>query len=74
VVVREVPEHAVVVGVPGRVTSRNGQRVPGGIDLNQTDLPDPVARALEQLIARVESLEHELETLRATFKAPTSAE
>jgi serine O-acetyltransferase len=73
VVVRAVPEHAVVVGVPGRVTSRNGQRVPGGIDLNQTDLPDPVARALEQLIARVESLEHELESLRAALKAPTSA-
>ncbi|MEK7364019.1 MAG: serine O-acetyltransferase, partial [candidate division NC10 bacterium] len=41
VVVREVPPHSVVVGVPGRVTYKDGQRVAGEIDLNQTDLPDP---------------------------------
>src|SRR6059036_3807205 len=39
VVVREVPENSVVVGVPGRVTFRDGAR--SGIDLNQSDLPDP---------------------------------
>ncbi len=49
VVVREVPPNSVVVGVPGRVTSRHGQRVGGDIDLNQVDLPDPLARTLEQL-------------------------
>src|SRR3990167_382121 len=32
VVVREVPENSVVVGVPGRVTYRNGQRVKGQIE------------------------------------------
>src|SRR5437763_2939202 len=44
VVVREVPPNSVVVGVPGRVTSRDGQRITGEIDLNQVDLPDPLAR------------------------------
>lgn len=63
VVVREVPPNAVVVGVPGRVTYRDGQRV-GGIDLNQADLPDPVARALEQLLDRISVLEADVETLR----------
>ncbi len=38
------PANSVVVGVPGRVTYRDGQRVPGEIDLNQSDLPDPLAR------------------------------
>jgi serine O-acetyltransferase len=66
VVVREVPPNAVVVGVPGRVTYRDGQRV-GDIDLNQTDLPDPVAKALEQLVERIRTLEGELETLRKTI-------
>ncbi|HEX3177940.1 MAG TPA: serine O-acetyltransferase [Methylomirabilota bacterium] len=65
VVVREVPPNAVVVGVPGRVTYKDGQRV-GGIDLNQTDLPDPIAKALEQLVERIRTLEGELETLRKT--------
>jgi serine O-acetyltransferase len=65
VVVREVPPNSVVVGVPGRVTYKDGQRV-GGIDLNQTDLPDPVMKALEQLVERIRTLEAELETLRKT--------
>src|SRR5581483_8935319 len=53
VVVREVPPNSVVVGVPGRVTYRDGQRVRGEIDLNQTDLPDPVAKTLEELLERI---------------------
>ena len=67
VVVREVPPNSVVVGVPGRVTFRDGERV-GGIDLNQTDLPDPVARALEQLVDRIHDLEGEVESLKKSLK------
>jgi serine O-acetyltransferase len=64
VVVREVPTNSVVVGVPGRVTYRDGQRVAGDIDLDQTDLPDPVSKAIEQLVDRIRALEGELETVR----------
>lgn len=64
VVVREVPENSVVVGVPGRVTYRDGQRVLGEIDLNQVDLPDPLARAVEQLMDRIHALEDELAALK----------
>jgi serine O-acetyltransferase len=64
VVVREVPTNSVVVGVPGRVTYRDGQRVAGEIDLDQTDLPDPVSKAIEQLVERIRVLEAELETVR----------
>jgi serine O-acetyltransferase len=65
VVVREVPPNCVVVGVPGRVTYKDGLRV-DGVDLNQTDLPDPVTKALEQLVERIRTLEAEVETLRKT--------
>jgi len=68
VVVREVPTNSVVVGVPGRVTYRDGQRVDGGIDLDQTDLPDPVSKAIEQLVERIRALEAELETVRKTIE------
>jgi serine O-acetyltransferase len=64
VVVRDVPANAVVVGVPGKVTYRDGQRVAADIDLNQTDLPDPVAKAIEHLVDRIRPLEQEVETLR----------
>ena len=63
VVVRDVPPNAVVVGVPGRVTYKDGQRV-SGIDLNMTDLPDPVSRAIEQLVDRIRGLEADLDALR----------
>ena len=72
VVVREVPPNSVVVGVPGRVTSRDGQRVTGGIDLNQVDLPDPLARTLEHLIDRIGFLEAEVERLQRHTEAPAS--
>lgn len=64
VVVRDVPANAVVVGVPGKVTYKDGQRVSAGIDLNQTDLPDPVAKAIEHLLDRIQTLEGEVEALR----------
>ncbi|HEU5195572.1 MAG TPA: serine O-acetyltransferase [Methylomirabilota bacterium] len=63
VVVRDVPPNAVVVGVPGRVTYKDGQRV-GGIDMNMTDLPDPVSRAIEQLVEQIRRLEADLDSLR----------
>ena len=63
VVVRDVPPNSVVVGVPGRVTYKNGRRVMG-FDFDQTDLPDPVSKAIEQLVERIRALEGDLETLR----------
>ena len=63
VVVRDVPPNAVVVGVPGRVTYKDGQRV-GGVDMNMTDLPDPVSRAIEQLLERIRGLEADLDSLQ----------
>jgi serine O-acetyltransferase len=64
-VVKEVPPNSVVVGVPGQVTHRDGRRVPPRIDLDMTDLPDPIAKALQSLADRVHELEHELERLHA---------
>ena len=73
VVVREVPPNSVVVGVPGRITSRDGQRVSGDIDLNQVDLPDPLARTLEQLLDRIHLLEVEIERLKKTSETASAA-
>jgi serine O-acetyltransferase len=64
VVVRDVPPNSVVVGVPGRVIFRDGKRVVGGVDLDHTDLPDPLARTIEQVLDRVHALEGEVSALR----------
>src|SRR2546426_11020663 len=68
VVVREVPTNSVVVGVTGRVTYRDGQRVAGSIDLDQADLTVPLSKAIEQLVDRIRVLEGEIETLRKTIE------
>jgi serine O-acetyltransferase len=64
VVVKDVPPNSVVVGVPGRVISRDGKRVAAEIDLEHADLPDPLARAMEQVLDRIHALEQELEAVR----------
>jgi serine O-acetyltransferase len=60
VVLRDVPSNCTVVGVPGRVTRREGRRVPG-ITLDHTHLPDPVQRHLELLEKEVEAIEQHLQ-------------
>jgi serine O-acetyltransferase len=64
VVVRDTPPDSVVVGVPGKVIFRDGQRVVEGFDLEHADLPDPLARVIEQMLDRVHALEREVGGLR----------
>lgn len=54
VVLKEVPDGCTVVGIPGTIVRRHGQ--PAN-DLNQVDLPDPVAVELECLRRRIVELE-----------------
>jgi serine O-acetyltransferase len=68
VVVRDVPPNSVVVGVPGRVTFRDGVPTADRVDLEHDHLPDPVVRALECLLERVTVLEEQVETLRRAGK------
>jgi serine O-acetyltransferase len=63
VVVKEVPPNSVVVGVPGRVIYRDGKKVTD-MDFDWTNLPDPVAQALQCLLDRVHDLEKELDDLK----------
>lgn len=57
VVLKEVPPRCTVVGIPGTIVKRNGQDLQ---DLNQVDLPDPVAVEIECLRRRIVTLENRL--------------
>src|SRR5262245_34267681 len=48
VVVKNVPPHSTVVGVPGRVVSLRGTKLDGH-ELDHNMLPDPILRRLEHL-------------------------
>ena len=64
VVVNEVPPNSVVVGVPGRVTYRDGKKVTREVDLEQHELPDPVAKAIECILDRMHHLERDVRDLK----------
>ncbi|MCX8084207.1 MAG: serine O-acetyltransferase [Calditerrivibrio sp.] len=60
VVIKEVPENATVVGIPGRVVAESGKT--SGFEHDK--LPDPVAKAISCIIDRLVVLEKEVEELR----------
>jgi len=60
VVIDDVPPNSTVVGIPGRVVVRAGERVET-IDLHHEDLPDPVVEMFRQLGRRIDLLERRLE-------------
>ncbi|MBU0630161.1 MAG: serine O-acetyltransferase [Candidatus Margulisbacteria bacterium] len=54
VVTKPVPSHSTVVGNPARIVVQKGQRIE---PLAHNELPDPVAKALEEISQRLEKLE-----------------
>ncbi len=68
VVVKEVPENATVVGIPGKaVLSR--KRVEGRANLEHADLPDPEARAIACLFDQIRELERKYDQLAQEHNA-----
>jgi len=57
VVLKEIPPGCTVIGVPGRIVRRYGESID---DINQVDMPDPVATELECLRRRIVVLEKQL--------------
>ena len=62
VVVRSVPDHSTVVGIPGRIVAIKGVAISEEEDamLEHGQLPDPVGQTLANLNERVALLEEEL--------------
>lgn len=57
VVLKEVPDNCTVVGIPGTIVKCGGQSTQ---DMNQIDMPDPIAVELEDLRNRIAMLENKL--------------
>lgn len=62
VVLKDVPDHSTVVGIPGKVVVQNGKKVQK--DLNHHILPDPVEERCKELQTEIESLKAEIEMLK----------
>lgn len=61
VVLRDVPSDCTVVGIPGRIVYRAGERVD---PLEHGRLPDSEAEVIRALVDRIESLEQQLQDVR----------
>lgn len=57
VVVKDVPDNATAVGVPGRVILPSASKTISGIELDHNNLPDPVIEVLHRLEQRIEDME-----------------
>ncbi len=63
VVVKDVPSHRTVIGIPGRIVLRTEEANADniyGINLDHHLIPDPVGRAIACLMERIEILEKQL--------------
>jgi serine O-acetyltransferase len=66
VVLKDVPDHATVVGVPGEVVRQRGEKVIK--DLDHHKLPDPVANRCAHLQQEIDELRAELAELKEIVK------
>ncbi|MFC7442685.1 serine O-acetyltransferase [Laceyella putida] len=71
VVLRDVPPNSTVVGVPGRVVIQDGIRVQN--DLDQVNLPDPIAELCRSMQAEIQALKEEVAKLKQGQRDESSA-
>lgn len=67
VVLREVPSDCTVVGIPGRIVFRSGERVE---PLEHGRLPDSEAQVIRALVDRIEALEQQVGEIQAPVQQP----
>lgn len=70
VVVKDVPANATVVGIPGRIVSKDGKpeppEAPETSTRVQVQMPDPTATMIARLEARIRTLEERLRIAQAS--------
>ncbi|WP_347277921.1 serine O-acetyltransferase [Leptolyngbya sp. FACHB-711] len=67
VVLRNVPSDCTVVGIPGRIVYRAGERVD---PLDHGQLPDSEAQVIRALLDRIEALEQQVQALQPPAPQP----
>jgi len=55
VVIKNVPPNSTVVGIPGRITKQEGQRI--DLELDHMQVSDPVMENMKKLLGRIKTLE-----------------
>jgi len=69
VVVKDVPPNSTVVGIPGKVVKRNGEKEKR-IEVRRENLPDPLVEALDDICASIERVERRVSELEEKLNKP----
>jgi len=67
VVVKDVPPNSTVVGIPGKVVKRNGEREKSAV-LRHESLPDPLVEALTDICTHLDALDKKVSELEERLK------
>lgn len=67
VVVKAVPPNSTVVGIPGRIVIKEGQKV-DGFDLDHQVMPDPVAKAFNCMMEHLQLMHKRINALTESEK------
>jgi serine O-acetyltransferase len=70
VVLRDVPDNSTIVGVPGHIVLRNGQRV---VITDPKQIQDPLSEALAAVATQVKDLKERLQKLEGSKPADSRA-
>src|SRR5690625_3851436 len=62
VVLKDVPDHSTVVGIPGRIVKQNGKKISQKLDHHL--LPDPILDRLTSLQIEIEEMKKEINKLK----------
>jgi serine O-acetyltransferase len=69
VVLRDVPDHSTIVGVPGHIILRHGKRV---VITDPKQISDPLSQALASVASQVKDLKHRVQKLEGKESASTA--
>lgn len=68
VVLKSVPSNSTVVGIPGRIARREGEKITHEIRLDHNLISDPLADTLEKLMDEIETAEKMIHELKCQKK------
>ncbi|MDQ6973481.1 MAG: serine O-acetyltransferase, partial [Mariprofundaceae bacterium] len=70
VVLKDVPEHATVIGIPGTIVGKNKPVIENGrINLDHHQMPDPVAQVLTHVLALMDDINERIDTFHPDAQA-----
>jgi len=75
VVLKDIPEHSTVIGIPGMVVGKTEALIENGrINLDHHQMPDPVAQVLRHVLTLIDDVNERVDSFHAGDKTDNSTD